>query len=145
MLNIVSRGPASAATSIFSRSFSSKCIRAARPRDVQQCISRNAHLNAARSFSTSIQWRRSAAAAAAYEDEAIEAEIEQEVNAEEPPSDAKIKLVVNHGPVTKFQGLADRGMVCDTVIRTLTRDMGLETMTPVQSMTISETLKGIDV
>lgn len=51
----------------------------------------------------------------------------------------------NGGLVTKFQELADRGMVCKTVIKTLTQDMKLETMTQVQSMTINETLKGIDV
>lgn len=51
----------------------------------------------------------------------------------------------NGGLATKFQELADRGMVCKTVIKTLTQDMGLETMTQVQSMTINETLKGIDV
>jgi ATP-dependent RNA helicase MSS116 len=145
MLNIVRRGPASSATLIFSRSFSSKCIRGVRLRDVQQCIARTAHLNAIRPFGTAIQWRRSATAAAEYEDEAIEAEIEQEVGAEEPPPDTQIKRPVDYGPVTEFQELADRGMVSDTVVRTLTRDMGLKTMTAVQSMTINETLKGIDV
>lgn len=49
------------------------------------------------------------------------------------------------GLVTKFQELADRNMVCGTVIKTLTEDMKMETMTQVQSMTINETLKGIDV
>ncbi|KAL2042361.1 hypothetical protein N7G274_004850 [Stereocaulon virgatum] len=145
MLNIVRRGPASSATFIFSRSFSSKCIKGARPWDVQQCVARNSHLNAIRPFGTATQWRRSATAAAKYEDQAIEAEIEQEVGAEEPPPDTQIKRPVNYGPVTEFQELAHRGMVSDTVVRTLTRDMGLKTMTTVQSLTINETLKGIDV
>ena len=51
----------------------------------------------------------------------------------------------NNGLVTKFQELADRKMVSPTVVRTITQDMKLETMTQVQSMTINETLKGIDV
>ncbi|MCJ1284670.1 hypothetical protein MMC26_004006 [Xylographa opegraphella] len=48
-------------------------------------------------------------------------------------------------PITKFHELADRKMVSPTVIRTITQDMKLETMTQVQSLTINETLKGIDV
>ena len=69
----------------------------------------------------------------------VEAEIEQ------TPSDNQTKEAIQHGPVTKFQELSDRSMVCDTLVKTITRDMGLETMTQVQSMTINETLKGIDV
>ena len=145
MLNIVRRGPASVAISFYTKQFSLKCIRAARPLDAHHSISQNAFLNAARLFGTSIQLRRSAAATAAYEDEAIEAEIEQEVNAGTPHSDTPIKRAVSHGPVTKFQELADRGMVCNTVVRTIIREMGIETMTPVQSLTINETLKGTDV
>ncbi|MCJ1439225.1 hypothetical protein MMC27_008616 [Xylographa pallens] len=48
-------------------------------------------------------------------------------------------------PVTKFQELAERKMVSATVVQTITQDMKLETMTQVQSLTINETLKGIDV
>ena len=76
---------------------------------------------------------------------AIEEEIQEEVNAPEPPSESEIREATQHGPVTRFQGLSDRKMVCDTLVKTITRDMGLETMTQVQSMTINETLKGIDV
>ena len=79
------------------------------------------------------------------EDEAIEGEIEQEVFSQTPPSDAQINRAVQHGPVTKFQDLAGRGMVCQTVVDTITKDMGLETMTQVQSLTINESLKGQDM
>ncbi|MCJ1310634.1 hypothetical protein MMC25_004299 [Agyrium rufum] len=48
-------------------------------------------------------------------------------------------------PATKFHELLDRGLVCQTIVDTLTRDMRLETMTLVQIQTINETLKGIDV
>lgn len=36
-------------------------------------------------------------------------------------------------------------MVSRPVVNTLIQDMGLETMTSVQSLTINESLKGIDV
>lgn len=51
----------------------------------------------------------------------------------------------NDGPVyTKFQDLADSGLVHPAVIREITHGMGHESMTPVQTMTINETLKGRD-
>lgn len=145
MLNIVRRGPASAAASRLSSSLCLRCISAGPPRNLQQCISRISPPIAARSFVSTPQWRRSAAAAAAYDDEAIEGELEQEVYAETPPSDAQINRATNYGPVTKFKELSERGMVCPTVVDSITRGMGLETMTQVQSLTINETLKGIDV
>ena len=49
------------------------------------------------------------------------------------------------GPPTTFQQLADQGLVNENVIGAITQDMGLSTMTPVQCMTIGETLKGTDV
>lgn len=79
------------------------------------------------------------------EDEAIEGEIEQEVFAQTPPTDAQINRAVKYGPVTKFKDLAERGMVCQTVVDTITKDMGLETMTQVQSLTMNESLKGKDM
>lgn len=98
-----------------------------------------------RAFVSSSQWRRSAAASVAAEDEAIEGEIEQEVFSQTPPSDVQVNRAVQHGPVTKFKDLAERGMVCQTVVNTITKDMGLETMTQVQSLTISESLKAQDM
>jgi len=49
------------------------------------------------------------------------------------------------GPATTFRQLAERGLVDEGVIRTLTDKMRLETMTPVQCLTINEALKGTDV
>ena len=86
-----------------------------------------------------------AAAELEAEEDFIEGEIEEEINSQRPPSDSQINAATKHGPVTKFQQLADRGMVSPTVVKTLTQDMRLETMTQVQSLTINETLKGIDV
>jgi ATP-dependent RNA helicase MSS116 len=50
----------------------------------------------------------------------------------------------NAAVYTKFQELADNGLVNPDVIREITRGMGHETMTPVQTLTINETLKGTD-
>ncbi len=47
--------------------------------------------------------------------------------------------------ITEFQQLSDRNLLDEHVVNTLTKQMGLKTLTPVQSMTITETLKGIDV
>lgn len=69
----------------------------------------------------------------------------QEVYAEEPPSNDQINQATRHGPVTKFKDLAEQGLVSRTVVDTLTKDMGLETMTQVQSLTLNESLKGTDM
>ena len=79
------------------------------------------------------------------EGEAVDGEIEQEVFSQTPPSDQQINRAVQHGPVTKFKDLVERGMVCRTVVDTITKVMGLETMTEVQSMTISQSLNGKDM
>ena len=80
--------------------------------------------------------RRQHAAIQEVEAEGIEEEIIQDIKAPRPPTDA---------PVTRFAELHERNLVCRTVVRTLTSEMGLDTMTEVQSKTISETLKGLDV
>ena len=75
----------------------------------------------------------------------VEEEIEDGVHSQQPPTDAQIDESTKLSPVTTFKELSERGMVCDTVVNTITQRMGLETMTQVQSLTINETLKGIDV
>lgn len=47
--------------------------------------------------------------------------------------------------ITRFQQLADEGLLDERIVSNITKSMGLENLTPVQSMTINETLKGIDV
>lgn len=147
MLNLLRRGPTSAATLILSNPFRSQCSRSVKLRggQVSKPAPRITYPLAARSIGTSSQWRRSASASAAYEEDAVEGELEQEVHAEQPPSNARIKQAIKQGPVTKFKDLAERGLVCRTVVDTLTRDMGLETMTQVQSLTLNESLKGTDM
>lgn len=48
-------------------------------------------------------------------------------------------------PVTKFDELAQRKIVHENVVSAITRGMGIETMTEVQSKTINEALKGTDM
>ncbi|OCL03030.1 DEAD-domain-containing protein [Glonium stellatum] len=76
---------------------------------------------------------------------AVEAEVEQQVNASRPPSDAQIDNAVANGPITNFHELESRGLVHKNVIRTITQDMGFDAMTEVQSRTINEALRGSDI
>lgn len=147
MLNILRRGPASATTLLLATPFCSQCARTVRLRGVQQIkpAPRIRYPLTARAFGTSPQWRRSAAASAAYNEDAIEDEVDQESYTEKPLSDAQTNQATKQGPVTKFKDLAERGLVCRTVVDTLINDMGLETMTQVQSLTLNESLKGTDV
>ena len=53
--------------------------------------------------------------------------------------------VVDEGDrVTKFSELGERGLVNQRIIDRLTKGMGIEQMTDVQSLTISATLNGTD-
>ncbi|KAL9117723.1 MAG: hypothetical protein Q9187_005739 [Circinaria calcarea] len=101
----------------------------------------------ARTLHSSPLWRRSATAAAEVEadENLIEGQIDEGIGSQRPLSDSEINASLKRGPVTRFRELAERGMVSPTVVKTLTEDMRLETMTQVQSLTINETLKGIDV
>ncbi|KAL9127059.1 MAG: hypothetical protein Q9217_003988 [Psora testacea] len=143
----VRRGSASAVTkSLTYLSSPSICLRSLRASKHEKRPIQYIFPILPRAFGTSWQWRRQAAAAAALEEEeAIEDDIAQQANAPRPHPESQINARVDIGPVTKFKELAEHGIVCQTVVDTLTRDMGLETMTQVQSLTINETLKGIDV
>ncbi|KAL6715112.1 hypothetical protein ACLMJK_007373 [Lecanora helva] len=146
MLSTLRRGPASAAKSFSPIALCSQCSRLIRPRSTRQPLSKPTYPLLFQSFVTSSQWKRSAlATASAEEEDAIEGELEQEAHAEQPPSDAQINQATKHGPITKFKELAEQGLVCQTVVDTLTQDMRLETMTQVQSLTLNESLKGTDI
>jgi len=143
MLNAVRRGPASIAKKLLSPSPSRPCTKLNAARIQYYQTPRPQSGSAVRTLSTTSLWRRYAAVREkAYE---IEEEIEDEVNSQQPSSDAQINEASKFGPVTRFKELSERGMVCNTVVNILTQKMGLETMTQVQSLTINETLKGIDV
>ena len=148
MFNVVRRAPSSIARSSSSFPAFSRYSRPVNVREGQRCLPRLVSLRTAKSPLSHSAWRQSPAPAA-VEDEAVEGEIEQEVFSQAPPSDEQLnqnaRQVARHGPVTKFAELAERGMVCQAVVDTITKRMGLETMTEVQSKTISISLKGQDM
>lgn len=145
MLNIVRRGRASVAVSLVSSPYPTHCVYRSYLRGVRQCIPQIPQPLTVRTFRSTASWKQYATATASYEDEAIEGEIEQEVSAPKPPSDRQVERATQTGPVTKFKDLAERGLVSQTVVDTITKDMGLETMTQVQSLTLNESLKGTDM
>ena len=49
------------------------------------------------------------------------------------------------GAITKFSDLGAQGMVSPVLIDTITKSLGFQTMSEVQSATISEALKGVDM
>lgn len=49
------------------------------------------------------------------------------------------------GPITRFQQLADSGLVNASLINTITKGLGYDEMTKVQQKTILETVKGENV
>lgn len=82
--------------------------------------------------------------AAFAEPEGIENEDRDGAHIQQPSSSSQTSESVHQSPITRFVELEERKLVCPTVVRTLIRDMGLDTMTQVQSLTINETLKGVD-
>lgn len=141
MLNAARRGPASIAKSFLSPSRSSTCIKSITARSPQHATTRILLTRSIRAISTTPQWSQRALA----NPEEEEYDVEEQGDAQQPPSDSQIDEGTQHGLVTKFEDLGTRQMVCKTVVDTITKQMGLETMTQVQSLTINETLKGIDV
>lgn len=142
MLNAARRGPASIAKSLLSPSRSSRCIQFITTRSPLQATTRIIPPRLIRTISSSPQWSRGGLASREFEEDQ---EIEEQVDAQQPPSNSRIDEATQHGPVTRFEDLGIRKMVSETVVNTITQEMGLETMTQVQSLTINETLRGIDV
>ena len=135
----------SASFKVRSSTFSSLLSRPLQPRHLAVFKTGSFQASPTRPFQTFSRCRQQAAAAAYAEEPNIEDGTKQEVAAPRPPADYKINANANQEPITEFRELAERGMVCQPVVDTLTRDMGLVTMTEVQSLTINQTLKGIDV
>ncbi|KAL8706387.1 MAG: hypothetical protein Q9201_000533 [Fulgogasparrea decipioides] len=140
MFTAVRRGPASITRLAFPYSISTAWTKFIVPRPLNPNLPCILAAPLPRQLSNVPTFRQQAAAAAVIEDK-----IPDEASAGQPPSNAQINQANRHGPVTKFKELRERRMVCDTIVRTLTEDMKLETMTQVQSLTINETLKGGDV
>ncbi|KAL4799137.1 P-loop containing nucleoside triphosphate hydrolase protein [Aspergillus venezuelensis] len=84
---------------------------------------------APKSLFHSTSFRFDSQAAAAIDNGVQQAEVAQE----------------NTESLTKFQDLADKGIISKGLIRTITKGMRLETMTDVQRLTIPESLKGGDM
>ena len=63
----------------------------------------------------------------------------------EPASEDAAEGRVPSAPVAKFADLYEQGLVCQTLVRTVTEQMKLDTMTEVQSKTIHLTTQGRDV
>lgn len=93
---------------------------------------------ASRAFSIASQWKQEAAVQSQEYQRTGNSTGGQ--SSQNPPQSK-----AQYGPVTKFAELGERNMVCPSIVDRITRDMKLETMTHVQSLTINETLKGIDV
>jgi hypothetical protein len=128
MFNAFKRGPASIHTLALKASFSLTVISRSSPFLLAaQTASRSAITS--RHLQTSASFRREA------EDFATEPEDPRETGTKR-----------GDGPLlTQFQELADQGFVHPNVIKQITDVMGHKTMTPVQTMTINETLRGTDV
>ena len=137
------RGPASIARKLLSPSTSRPCTKSNAARIQYYQTSRPQLASAVRTLSTTSLCRRYAAVREQAHE--IKEEIVDEVNTLRPSSNAQVNEASKFGPVTRFKELSERGMVCNTVVDILTQKMGLETMTQVQSLTINETLKGVDV
>ncbi|MCJ1249309.1 hypothetical protein MMC30_006532 [Trapelia coarctata] len=147
MLNALRRGPTSVTRSLIALSTPVHCTRHIPYRLSANTRSRLHPTPLNRSFHSIPQWRRQAAAAVEAEQEELldEDELEAEDLSHDHDPATHAGRPQKGGLVTKFQELADQRLVSKTLVKTLTEDMKLETMTQVQSMTINETLKGIDV
>ena len=130
MLKVLKRGPASVKFSSPLVSFNSQCLRLVHPRADRRLAPPLSYSLTSRSIQTTSTWRQNAVASAAQE----------EVDAEEP-GDRQFA----DGPITRFEDLGTQAVVSQTVVDTITKDMGLETMTDVQSQTMNESLKGTDM
>ena len=62
----------------------------------------------------------------------------------EARQDESPQAPLDAAPIVKFEDLATQGKVHPHIVRALTQDMGLTTMTEVQARTINETLNGDD-
>ena len=99
-------------------------IRGLRSNDVSRSVTRLDRLSFRSVHSSSLRQQQAAAAAQEYQ------------SAHDPEAD---------GVITRFEELESKNLVHPNVVRTLTRRMGLETMTEVQTRTINEALRGTDV
>jgi ATP-dependent RNA helicase MSS116, mitochondrial len=110
----------------------SQVLRIASSSSLARPLSRPQLWNRLPRFSPLSSSTRAFSALPAWRQYAAEAQADNEANA--PPQQ-----------ISKFQELADHGLVSSKVINTIVRDMGIHTMTDVQRLTINECLDGADV
>lgn len=139
MFQVLRRGPALIGRPFLLRSSSIRCIQSITNRHRPSAVTRilTAVSEPDRAYSTTQRW---AQLAYAQRESALD-----DFQSQPPASDASTEFTDQNGPVTKFKDLEKRGMVCRTLVDTVTGKMGLETMTHVQTLTINESLKGIDM
>lgn len=146
MLNIVRRGPASIAKSSIASLKFPKFPNLDTSRTLLHPTARRCSVHNLRALHTSLQWRQeSSLGATSTEDKTFEGHASQDTKSPDTKLSSQIKRTTSHGPLTKFAELAERNLVCDTIVNTIVKSLGLETMTEVQSLTINEILKGPDV
>ena len=144
MLHTYRRGPASLTRLLSSPLIPSICAKATPCLKLSHNPPRTLTSATLRPFSCVSRLHQAYAQQARREYEEVEDEVADNVRSQRPPSDSGIDAATKHGPVTKFADLSKRNMVSEQIVKTLTEDMGMVTMTQVQSMTINETLKGVD-
>lgn len=141
MLSAVRRGPGSLTRVLSSTSIATSIARRVTLRTSIPTLHTPQIPCAARQLHSTPRWRRDAYAAASVEYDAP-AENQDRNNAptrSKPPQDTK------EGAITRFQELVERNLVDEKLIRPITEDMKITTMTHVQSLTINQTLRGVDV
>lgn len=138
MFHALRRGPASIGRPFLFPSSSIRCIHSLTNRHRPSAVTRILAVSeSTREYSATQRWAQLAYA---------QRESPQDDFHNPPPaSDSSTQAADQNGPVTKFKDLVTRGMVCRTLVDTVTGKMGLETMTHVQTLTINESLKGIDM
>ena len=139
MFHALRRGPASIGRPFLFPSSSIRCIQSLTNRHRPSAVTRilTSVSESTRAYSTTQRW-----AQLAY---AQRESAQDDFHNQPPASDPSTQVADQNGPVTKFKDLVTRGMVCRTLVDTVTGKMGLETMTHVQTLTINESLKGIDM
>ena len=140
MLSAVRRAPGSLARVLSSTSPASSLAGRVGPRTCIPTPFRHQTAFAARQLHSTPRWQRFGSAAARIVENAS-AEAEDQNN--EPSSLTAHDTKKGH--ITTFQELVERHLVEPNLIRPITDDMRITTMTRVQSLTINHCLKGTDV
>ena len=140
MLSAVRRAPGSLTTVLSSRSTATSIARRLTP-GISVSTPYTSHVAcAARQLHSTPRWQRNAYAAARVDyDDPAEPQDRNNALARSKAQAPK------EGAITKFQELVEQKLVNENIIRPITEDMNITTMTHVQSLTINQTLKGVDV